>query len=454
MMINTWLKIFFRNFKKRPLYPLVNLLGLTAGITCFLLAMLYVSHEFSYEKWNPHVDNIYRPIVRLDDGQVFTGSPEPMPAAITDAYPEVVDWAISRNQMEPLVSYNDNSIYGVQMDVTPNWFEFFPFPFKYGDPLTCLKNKNSLVISEEIATKLFGDENPLGKTVKLQNEEAYEVSGVFTIAGNNTHLQGDNILIGVEKSKYMEGYWGDFSHNAYYKTTDDFDVNRMNAELTDFFLERGAKADNESIETYRERYTAKVEMEALADIHLYAAYLQGKGTNTIFVLSLLSFLILLVSAINFINLSISGATKRAKEVAVRKTLGSSKQGVANQFVMEVALLCIIALFISLALTEIMLPAFSNLLNTEMHITDVLADLPFLFLVILTILLLAGLFPALYLANFNPVKVLKGNFSRSKSGAILKKGMIVFQFAASAVFLVGTYVVNEQLDYMNNKDLGF
>ncbi len=453
-MLNTWLKIFFRNFKRRPLYPLVNLLGLTAGITCFLLAMLYVSHEFSYEKWNPNADSIYRPIIVLDDGQVFTGSPEPMPAAVTDAYPEVTDWALARNQGTPLISYNDNSVYGSQLDVTPNWFEFFPFPFKYGDPLTCLQNKNSLAISEEIATKIFGDENPLGKTVKLQNEEAFEITGVFTIRGNNSHIQGENIIKGVTKEEYLEGEWGDFSHNAFYKTTEDFDLEKMNAELTDFYLERGAKASNQTVEDYRGQYTAILELEVLSDIHLYAATLQGKGTNTIFVLSLLSLLILLISAINFINLSISGATQRAKEVAVRKTLGSTKQGVANQFVMEVALLCIIALFISLALTEILLPAFSNLLNAEMHITDVLSDLPFLFVVILTILLLAGFFPALYLANFNPVKVLKGNFSRSKSGAILKKGMIVFQFAASAVFLVGAYIVNEQLEYMNNKDLGF
>ena len=453
-MINSWLKIFFRNFKRRPLYPLVNLLGLTAGITCFLLAMLYVSHELSYEEWNPNVDSIYRPIIRLDDSQVFVGSPEPMPAAVMDAYPEITDWAISRHKGDPLVSYNDNSVYGSQMSVTTNWFEFFPFPFKYGDPLTCLQNKNNLAISEEIATKIFGDENPLGKTVKLQNDKAFEITGVFTIEGNNSHVQGSNIIRGFDKSEYVNGEWGDFSHNAYYKTTENFDLQRMNAEMTDFYLERGAKANNQTVEEYGGIYTATLEMEALADIHLYAAYLQGKGTNTIFVLSLLSLLILLISAINFINLSISGATQRAKEVAVRKTLGSSKKGVASQFVMEVGLLCIIALFLSLALTEILLPAFSNLLNVEMHIMDVLSDLPFLLAVILTILLLSGLFPALYLANFNPVKVLKGNFSRSKSGTILKKGMIVFQFAASAVFLVGAYIVNEQLEYMNNKDLGF
>lgn len=452
--MNSWLKIFFRNFKRRPLYPLVNLLGLTAGITCFLLAMLYVSHEFSYEKWNPNAENIYRPMLILDDGQIFTGTPEPMPAAVTDAYSEITDWTIVRNEGGALVSYEDNSIYGEEIIVANNWFEFFPFPFKYGDPITCLQNKNGVAISEEIATKIFGDENPLGKTVKLRNKEVYEVTGVFTIKGNNTEMDVENIIRGVEKASYLEGRWGDFSHDAYYKTTENFDVNKMNAELTDFYLERGAKAAGETVEEYRGQYTAILEMERLADVHLYAAYMQGKGTDTIFILSLLSFLILLISSINFINLSISGATKRAKEVAVRKTLGSSRQSIVNQFVLEVAVLCVIALAISLALTEILLPAFSNLLDAEMQITDVLADLPLLFAVILTILLLAGLFPALYLANFNPVKVLKGNFSRSKSGAIVKKGMIVFQFAASAIFLVGAFIVNKQLTFMNNKDLGF
>lgn len=453
-MLTNWLKIFFRNFKKHPLYPTVNLLGLTAGITCFLLAMLYVSHEFSYETWNPKAEQLYRPIILLEDGQVFVGSPGPMPAAVTETYPEIIDWVVSTYSGTPLVSHGEKTIYANEITATDNWFEFFPYPFIHGDANSCLKDENSIVINQEVAQSIFGDENPIGKTVKLHNQDAFEVTGVFSNEGINSYYNDVGVVLKGDREDFMNDSWGNFNYEAYYLTTPDFDLEKLNSELTDFYLERGAKAANTTKEDYAEGYRATLEIESFADIHLYSKTQKGKGTNTIFVLSLLSLLILLISAINFVNLSISGATQRAKEVAVRKTLGSARGSIVTQFVAEVGVLCLIALLVSLALTEIMLPAFSNLLNAEMEITGVLADLPLLFGVILSVLLIAGLFPALYLANFDPVKVLKGNFGRSKSGTVLKKGMIIFQFAASAIFLVGAYIVNEQLNYMENKDLGF
>jgi len=452
-MINTWFKIFFRNLRKRPLYPLVNLLGLTAGITCFLLAMLYVGNEFSYENWNPNADTIYQTVIELHDGQVHASAPYPLGEANVNSFEELTDLTLYRDGGENLISFGEKSFFSQKSFVQKNFLDFFPFPMKYGNPKTALEHKSSIVITEELATKLFGDANPIDKEIKLNNKNPYTVKGVYQLKGHNTHLDYFEMLIPIDPDNSAES-WGNFNYHSYYKSNINVDSEAMSKKLTDFYMESAAKATGKSIENVKKFFTMDLYLEKISDIHLYSRGLKGRGTTNIFILSLLSLLILIMSAVNFINLSISGATHRAKEVAVRKTLGSEKKSIIFQFVLEVFVLCLVAICFSLALVELVLPAFGNLLDVDLHILDVLQDLPTLFITILLLILFAGLFPAIYLSNFNPVKVLKGNFSRSKSGAVLKKGLIAFQFAICAIFLIGTFVINSQLSYMNNKDLGF
>ncbi len=452
-MINTWFKIFFRNLKKRPLYPLVNLLGLTAGITCFLLAMLYVGNEFSYEKWNPDAEKIYQTVIELPDGQVHAAAPYPLAEANVNSFEELTDFTLFRDGGENLISFEEKSFFSQKSFVQKNFLDFFPFPLKYGNPKTALEHKSSIVITEALATKLFGDANPIDKEIKLNNKNPFTVKGVYQLKGNNTHLDYFDMLIPMDPDDDVES-WGNFNYRSYYKSNMDVSNEMMSKKLTDFYIESAAKVSETSIEEVRNFFTMDIHLEKISDIHLYSRSLKGRGTTNIFILSLLSLLILIMSAVHFINLSISGATHRAKEVAVRKTLGSEKKSIVLQFVLEVFVLCIIAICLSLALVEIILPAFGNLLDVDLHILNVLQDLPTLFITILLLVLFAGLFPAIYLSNFNPVKVLKGNFSRSKSGTLLKKGLIAFQFAICAIFLIGTFVINSQLSYMNNKDLGF
>lgn len=453
-MINNWFKIFLRNIKKRPLYPMVNLLGLTAGITCFLLAMLYVGSEFSYEKWNPNVDQIYKNIIELPDGQVHVGSPRPLAEVNVAAFEEFTDYTQYKDEGEQLISYGTKDIFSQSSRVSKNFFEFFPFPFKYGDPKTALEHPSNLIITAELAQSIFGDINPVGKEVKINNEKPYTIAGVYELKGNNTQLDYFSAVI-LLTDKYDENdEWGNFNIHTYYKIPNEFDDAAMTKKLTSFYLENAAKEMNSPIEDVKKYFTMDFYLENIGEMHLFSRGLKGKGTNNIFILSLLSLLLLVVCAINFVNLSISGATQRAKEVAIRKTLGGSKKGITVQFVLEVMFLCLVAFCLSLALVEISLPSFGNLLDVDLHILNVLEYLPLILSTILILIVCAGLFPALYLSNFNPVKVLKGNFSRSKSGTVLKKGLMAFQFAICAVFLIGAFVINAQLKYMNEKDLGF
>ncbi len=452
-MLVSWLKIFFRNFKKSPLYPLINLFGLIAGITCFLLAMLYVSNEFSYEKWNPDAENTFVSLTITNDGQMIHAAPCPLPYSAVESFPELTDFMLVRHRDDYLIKHENNAFYGHTIFATENFFSFFPFPFKFGTAENCLSQKDDIVISEELSNKLFGQEDPIGKIVQYQNEESLTIKGVFQTDGYPSHLVGTDIIKPFDED-LKNGSWGNFNYTTYYKTIDNFDAISFREKFTNYYMEKGAAVEKKSLEDYKKYFTLTVGMENILDLHLFSIADKGKGASTVFILSLLSFLILIISAINFINLSISGATLRAKEVAVRKSMGSGKVELVLQFVMEVVILCVIAFLVSLAIVEILLPQFGNLLDRKLSIINVMNDLPVLLLTILGLITFAGLFPALYLSNFNPVKVLKGNFSRSKSGSILKKTMIIIQFAISAIFLISAFIVNAQLDYMNNKDLGF
>ncbi len=453
-MIKNWWIIFVRNIRKNPLYPIINVLGLTAGNTCFLLAMLYVGNEFSYEKWNPNHEKIYKAGIAISDGQIHYGIPRPLAEVTVNSFEEITEFMTYKDDGEQLISFGEKSLFSQKSNVSKKFFEFFPFPFKYGSPKSVLEDPSHLYISSELSTKLFGNINPVGKEVKLNNEHPFIIKGVYQLKGNNTHIDYFEMVSLLKDNYEASDGWGNFNCNTYYKVPQKFDNKKMSKKLSDFYFENAAKETNTPIEEVKKYFSMEMFLENISDMHLFSKAQRGAGANNIFILSLLSLLILVMSAINFINLSISGATTRAKEVAVRKTLGSDKKSIVFQFVSEVLVLCFVSFIFSLALVELLLPSFSNLLDVDLHILDVLSDLPILLITLTLLLLFAGLFPAIYLSNFNPVKVLKGNFSRSKSGTILKKSLITLQIFICSIFLIGAYVIYSQLKYMNEKDLGF
>lgn len=454
-MINSWLKIFLRNLKKRPLYPLINTLGLTLGITCFILVILFVSKELSYEKWNPNLAHIYRPIRLFDNGEVWTTSPGIMVKTAKEQLPELED-AMMMNWMGSILFNSDGKkLMKGAMGTTPNFFDFYPYPFKYGTKDNLFKNENELVLSDTFAYELFGDTNPVGKTIEalFRNQPiTYLITGVYKTKGYPSETQ-PAILKLIKETDNMD-HWGNFNYMALFKFHPGTDIGSFIPKFDKFYDENTYKSWGISWEEYLKGKEERMSIENLRDIHLFSKVHMGKGANTIFILSLLAFLILVISSINFINLSISGSTQRAKEVAVRKTLGTSKTKIVLQFIFEVTLQCLFAIVISLALVEILLPLFNSLMNTELEILDPYNKWFWALGIIGLLVFIAGIFPGIYLSNFNPVKVLKGNFGRSKSGNTLKKTMIIFQFCISAIFLISAFIIKSQLDYMNNKDLGF
>lgn len=455
-MIQTWFKIFIRNIKAKPLYPIINTLGLVLGITSFILATLYVNHELSYEQWNPYKDIIYESGGHeKKENHYFNYAQGIMTYSFAEQNDQIEDFVAFHKWYRPLISFEDHSFYVNQTtSLTPNYFEFFPFPFKYGSPKGCLDHDNNIVLSEEIATKLFGNENPVGKIVSLHRQKEFTITGVFITEGYNSNYSND--IVTYEKKNFLEMSWGNHSMQALFKLKDPtIDIAQLEKDYTDFYIENVTREwtlDKEGIAL--QRASRAYILENLADMHLFSRFTNGKGMNSIIIISLLSLLILLISTINFINLSLSSATQRAKEVGIRKTIGATRTIIIKQFIFEVCIQVLLALLISFVLIEVTLPYFSDLLQTDIPLYEIKQSLPVLFVTLILLILFAGIFPAVYLAKFNPVKVLKGNFSRSQSGRWLKRGMLILQFSISTIFLIGTIIIHKQVLYMNNQDAGF
>jgi putative ABC transport system permease protein len=429
-------------------------LGLALGITCFVLVMLYVSRELSYEKWNPNHSEIYKATYLYDNGEVWTTSPRVLAVESKEGLPEVEDAMVFQNYGQTgMLFHGDKSILKTIQKADPNFFEFFPYEFKYGTVEGALDKDNDIVISDEFALEMFGDINPVGELWKMDNKDPYRVTGVYITKDVISSAQ-PSILGRIHEFNERDKHWGNYNYQVYYKLNPGVDAVAFNEKFDNFFDEKKAQAWNTPLEDFLKEKEARMILENLGDLHLFSKEHQGTGANTVFILSLLAFLILIISGINFINLSISGAAQRAKEVAIRKTLGTPKTKVVKQFVYEVFLQCIVAILIAIALVEVLLPQFNTLMGTELSLFSPYNKWFLALGVVAILVLIAGIFPGLYLSNFNPVKVLKGDFGRSKSGKHLKKTMLIVQFGISAIFLIATFVIKSQLDYMNNRDLGF
>ncbi|MCV6629010.1 MAG: ABC transporter permease [Flavobacteriaceae bacterium] len=452
-MIKNWLQIFIRNLKQRPLYPIVNVFGITIGVTCFLLVMLYVSFELRYEQWVPNKTAIYRPISVWDSGDVWATHPRILAVKAKEAFPEVEDVLISNFGGSHLVHYQEETIQRTSMVVTENFFQFFPYPFVYGNADKVLQKHNTLILSNAFAKELFGEMNPVGKVIRLDKEDMYTVEGVYEKEKFPSQFQQDIIRL-IDKFDEQDQTWGNYNYEVLYKLQVTTDLKSFEKKFNDFFDKYVALEDGETLEAYLKQKENTFVFEQLDQLYLFSRVHQGRGATTVIILSLIGVLLLFISAINFVNLSIAGSILRAKEVAMRKTLGASKQQLVAQFVLEVFLQCLIALFMALMLVEILLPPFNTLMDTEVSLNANYNHWGFAILVFVVTLLLAGLLPALYLSNFKAIKVLKGNFGRSKNGQQLKKSMLLVQFIISAVFLICAIVIQKQLRFMQQKDLGF
>ena len=458
-MLHNWLKIAFINYKKNWLSTLINILGLSVGLCIFLLVFLNWNDEKSYEKWNPNRDDIYLIEYKNSGFGYMTSSNYPILYVSKERFKEIEDYTIGDTWYwyKQKLNVGNKSYYTETGIATNSFFDFFPFEKVAGSYKNALKNDSQIALSEEAAKALFGKDykNCIGKTVVMDNnDKIYIVTAVYRLPKDNTVFK-PGFIIRPMNLEQNEGKWTNYSYIAYFKIKPGTDIKNLESKLSKLLQE------NEEIEIkkwgqpYAEKDKSEVFLTPVSQMKLDA---KGGGIDkgdkkTLLILLSLAGLILLLSSINLINLKTVQSSQRAKEVGVRKAIGSSKKQLIIQFLVETFVLSLFSYFLALAMVEVLLPVYNKFLGKEITLNH--SEIYLYSAGLLLILaLISGIIPAIYLSNFKPINTLKGDFSRSSHGTRHRNTILTFQLIISSFFIICSLIIHQQVNHMLNKDLGF
>ena len=459
-MLKNYFKIAVRTLRKHRGYSAINVAGLGVGMACCLLILLYVSHEFSYDRFHEHGEAIYRlQMDRYEANEKIFSSAVTFPMVGPTLYeemPEVIDYA----RLLPtggVVQYEATTFREDDVFFADSTFlTLLSYPLIRGNAETALIEPNTAVISAAAARRYFGSADPVGRILRVNGNAEYTVTGVFADVLANTHLDFDLLFSFstlINRAPNSQTSWGWYDFYTYIRLVPAADPKALQARLTDFMARHKADSYAES-----GRWETLL-LQPLHDIHLYSNLSWEAGVNgngaTVYFLLVIALFILVIAWVNFINLSTARSMGRALEVGVRKALGAPRTQLVRQFLIESVLVNVVAAVFSLGLVWLMLPTFAGLagLDPSLRLADNLGLVGGVLGVFLIGAFLSGLYPAFFLSSFKPARVLKGGPMRSGRGLRLRKSLVVFQFAASIMLIAGTLIVMRQLDYLRSQDLG-
>ena len=459
-MLQIWFKIFYRNQKKNWLNIIINVLGLTLSLSVLLLVLLYLRDEQKYNETNPNKNDIFRVVHNMSDDDIWATCTTVEGDKYKENLPEVTDVYLSNSWYDSNLIEIEGKKYYTQDIITgePDFFTFFPFKIIEGSIDKFKEARQNVAISTTLAKRYFGNESPIGKIITIE-DKAHYITTLYTIEGR--HFYEPNLV--VQYDKKPEGNWGNFSRNLFIKTTPNTNIIDLEKKMKGIWYDNKvvpqAKQDGISPDEWEEKYGNTPLLERLSELRLKAytedAGPQGKGNyEFIIIMFSLAVLLLVISCVNFINLSIASASQRAKEVGVKKTLGLSKFMLKYQFTMEVVMQGVLAFVIALVTVELFLPTFNDFQNKKIILFNETGIITKVFVIALVISFLIGYIPSLYTSNFKAVDVLKGNVARSKKGIFARNIMLGLQFLISGFFLTSSIIIYKQVNYMMEKDLGF
>ncbi len=470
-MLKNYFNVALRNLFKHKFYSLINILGLSIGLTCFLMISLYVVDELSYDTFHSDADRIYRmDFSGAINGSEFITALASAPAGPTmpEEFPEVEaatrlrgsgNWTVRRKDEDN--AYNEENV----IFADANFFTFWDFNLIKGDPKTCLERPNTLVIDQTTAKKIFGDDDPLGEIVVLDSDEDWEITGVYEDIPSNSHFNFSILLSMESREEAKQKFWMSFNFNTYLKLQEGADPVELEAKFPDLIQKYiGPEVEQfmgASMEEFVEAgNSAGFYLFPLTDIHLLSDKLGELDANGdykyVLIFTAIALFILILACINFMNLSTARSAGRAKEVGVRKVMGAYKSQLRKQFLTEAFLITFISIVIAYGLSFILLEQFNTLADKLMSFNSLLS-LNFILImigVLITVGFLAGSYPAFFLSRFRPVEVLKGKLNLGLKGGGLRSTLVVLQFCVSIVMIIGTAIVYQQLSYIQNKKLGF
>ncbi len=474
-MLKIYLKIAVRNLWRNKAFSTINMMGLALGIATCLVIMLFVVDELSYDRFNQKADRIVRVIFRgsvqgeqMNEAHVMP----PVAQALKAEFPEVEQATRIRLMGMPKTSIGENTFRKNSFAfVDANFFDVFTLPFLQGDPATALTLPNTLVISQATAQMYFGDQDPMGKVIYFNDwKESFTVRGVMADMPGNAHFRSDMLASMATFPEANNPSWMVSEFYTYLVLTHGYDYKKLEAKLPQIVEKyMGPQLQNAmgiSLAQFRQAGNdIGLFLEPLVSIHLHSKLMSGMepggDVRYVYIFGAIALFMLLIACINFMNLSTAGASKRAKEVGVRKVLGSGQGQLVGQFLLESVLLSLFALLLALVLVKAALPLFNNLSGKSLSLPwqEQLWLLPGLILFGLFVGVLAGSYPAFFLSSFKPIAVLKGSVASSAGGKgkrflSLRSGLVIFQFCISIGLIIGTIVVYQQLQYIQNKELGF
>jgi len=468
-MLKNYLKIALRNFLKHKGFSFINIFGLAVGIACCLLILLFVVDELSYDKYHEKADRIYRAgLYGFIGGNEFNGvvTCAPMAQTLVDEYPEVEASTRARNFGFPVFRYGDKVFSEERVFwVDPGFFNVFTVSFLQGDPETALDNPETIVLTRSMALKYFGEEDPLGKTINADQRRDYLITGVIEDVPRNTHFHYDFLASLSTYPDSRSPFWVSNNYYTYFVlregTSEEIFAAKLNELVKKYVGPQIQAAAGISLEQFYESGGAySYFMQSVTDIHLRSHLefeVESNGDiSYVYIFSIIALGILLVACINFVNLATARSSSRAREVGVRKTLGSNRPQLIRQFLTETLIMSLLAVLLALLIVQLLLPVFNNLTGKQVTIPylDNVFTIPLLLVLVVFIGLLAGLYPAFFLASFHPVAVLKTETPGSLKKSKMRNVLVVFQFTVSIILIVGTLVVQRQLNYIQNRDLGF
>lgn len=456
-MLRNFFLVTIRNLMKNPLYSAINITGLAIGIICSILILLWVADETSFDTFHPKADRLYQVWVHAEfdnDISSWTSVPLPTHEAMKSAHVNILDAAVVDWGGNHLLTVGEKAITKRGHWVSEEFLDMFQFPLLQGDNSQVLDDPSSIVITESTAKALFGDEDPINKVIKVDNSSELKVSGILKDIPNNSSFQFDYLLTWKHRAQINEWVrdnqdnWGNYSFQIFIELNDAANKNVVEDAVRNMLVEKGQTDIPREFMIY-----------PLSRWRLFSNFENGKekgGINDFVQLfSIIAAFILIIACINFMNLATARSERRAKEVGIRKSVGSSKRELIFQFLGESMIISLLAYFIAVLCAQLVLPFYNDLVDKKLFIDYTSGDFwLYSFILIGFTGLIAGSYPAFYLSGFKPVIVLKGKVKFGKSASTPRKVLVTIQFGIAILLMVGTTVIIQQIQLVKGRELGY
>lgn len=455
-MIKNYITIAWRNLNRNRAFSAINLLGLSIGITCTLFILLWVQHETSYDKDQPFFDSIYQVKAnRTFDGQTGTNEAMPFPVAkaLETNFPQVIDAAVISYPEQHVLTIGNKKLKRTGHAVSPHFFRIFSWKFLQGNAASSITDQDALVLTRSTAIALFGTENVLNKTLRMDNQENRRITAIIEDLPGNSFFAFDFITpynVSDPSLSKAQSDWVSSFCQVFVHVRPDADMQKLTRDLNKMAVQQRNGNDPGKTEFL---------FHAMSKWHLWSDFTNGKNTGGMIeyvrLFTAIALIILLIACVNFMNLSTARSEKRAREVGIRKTLGSVRKQLMTQFYYESIMLSIFAYMLSFVSVLVLLPAFNTLVGKNLRFDPL--EPGFIagsLLIVLITGFLAGSYPALYLSSFNPVRVLKGTFNPGKKAIAPRRILVVFQFVISVLLIASTLIIYQQIRHVKNRDLGY